>query len=81
MPAAGCASCVLPTRVKESHQVSVRHMDRAVYRVTRGPVNTWVVHKERGGEPLGSFSDRGAAVRYALILVRKHLELCVPRTQ
>ncbi|MGH8229020.1 MAG: hypothetical protein ACREU3_14155 [Steroidobacteraceae bacterium] len=59
--------------------VSGRHMERAVYRVTRGPVNTWVVHGERGSELLGSFSDRGAAVRYALSLVRKHLDLCAPR--
>lgn len=46
-----------------------RPMESAIYRIAPGPVNTWRVYVDPARE-IASFSDRGAAVDYAMRLAR-----------
>jgi hypothetical protein len=41
-----------------------------VYRVSRGPVNTWGIYAGPAREPFASFNDKSTAVRYAMRLAR-----------
>ena len=43
-----------------------------IYRVCAGPASTWAVFsEERPREPVASFRDKSAAVRYAMDLARR----------
>ncbi len=42
-----------------------------IYRVCAGPASTWAVFSESAREPVASFRDKSAAVRYAMDLARR----------
>jgi len=49
-----------------------------IYRVSQGPVNTWAIYAGPAREPVASFGDKSAAVRYAMRLARGELSWAPP---
>ena len=52
--------------------------EATIYRVSQGPVNTWLVHAGSAREPVASFGDKSAAVRYAMRLARGEVSWSPP---
>jgi hypothetical protein len=66
-----------PGLTRERHSRAIRaaamrrgRRDATVYRVSPGPVNTWRIYAGPNCEPVASFGDKSAAVRYAMRLAR-----------